>query len=191
MGIVVGVVDTPFGPIHLATGASCVLGVEMRTTVDAFRTGLCRRLGLSEVDIADPRRASPSGRAVYERARHELVEYAAGERTSFTVALDVGRTSGWDRRVFGGVRSIAFGTVTSYGRLAGLIGARGAARAVGASVGRNPIGLLIPCHRVIAGDGSIGGYGGSWFGDRSELLALKRSLLAHEGVLLPARGLVG
>ena len=76
--------------------------------------------------------------------------------------------------------------MTSYGRLARAIGRPGAARAVGGSVGRNPIGLVIPCHRVIAGDGSIGGYGGSWFGDRDALLAVKRELLSLEGVHLSA-----
>jgi len=81
--------------------------------------------------------------------------------------------------------------VTSYGRLAGLVGSRGAARAAGGAVGRNPIGLLIPCHRVIAGDGSIGGYGGAWWGGRDQLLAIKRELLAREGVALPATAFVG
>lgn len=71
--------------------------------------------------------------------------------------------------------------MTSYGRLARWIGRPGAARAVGGAVGRNPIGLIVPCHRVIAGDGSIGGYGGSWLGDRDALLAIKRRLLALEG----------
>jgi methylated-DNA-[protein]-cysteine S-methyltransferase len=97
----------------------------------------------------------------------------------------------WDRAVLSGVRRVPFGEVTSYGRLATAVGRRGAARAVGGAVGRNPVGLLIPCHRVIAGDGSLGGYGGSWFGSREELLALKSQLLAHEGVSIPAKRLVG
>jgi methylated-DNA-[protein]-cysteine S-methyltransferase len=79
------------------------------------------------------------------------------------------------------------GEVTSYGRLARAIGRVGAARAVGGAVGRNPIGLAIPCHRVIAGDGSIGGYGGDWFGSREQLVEIKRELLAMEGVELPVR----
>ena len=82
---------------------------------------------------------------------------------------------------------LGWGEVTSYGRLARSIGRRGAARAVGGSVGRNPIGLAIPCHRVIAGDGTIGGYGGDWFGSREALLSIKRELLAREGVGLPVR----
>jgi methylated-DNA-[protein]-cysteine S-methyltransferase len=52
---------------------------------------------------------------------------------------------------------------------------------VGGAVGRSPIGLLVPCHRVIAGDGSLGGYGASWMADREALLSVKRQLLALEG----------
>jgi methylated-DNA-[protein]-cysteine S-methyltransferase len=63
-----------------------------------------------------------------------------------------------------------------------MIGKPGAARAVGGAVGRNPIGLAIPCHRVIAGDGSLGGYGAGWWGGRQTGLDLKRELLAREGV---------
>jgi methylated-DNA-[protein]-cysteine S-methyltransferase len=67
-----------------------------------------------------------------------------------------------------------------------MIGRRGAARAAGGAVGRNPIALLVPCHRVIAGDGSLGGYGGDWYGTREQSLAIKRELLEREGVALPA-----
>jgi methylated-DNA-[protein]-cysteine S-methyltransferase len=67
-----------------------------------------------------------------------------------------------------------------------MIGTPGAARAVGGAVGRNPVGLAIPCHRVIAGDGTLGGYGGGWWGGRAAGLELKRELLAREGVEIPA-----
>src|SRR6185295_9306183 len=103
--------------------------------------------------------------------------------------LDLVVRSAWDEAVLGEVRQIGWGQVSSYGRVATAIGRRGAARAVGGSVGRNPIGLAIPCHRVIAGDGTIGGYGGDWFGSRDTLLSIKRELLAREGVSLPARAL--
>jgi methylated-DNA-[protein]-cysteine S-methyltransferase len=85
------------------------------------------------------------------------------------------------------VRGIGWGEVTSYGRVARAIGRPGAARAAGGAIGRNPIGLAIPCHRVIAGDGTIGGYGGEWFGSRETLLEIKRELLAREGIRMPAR----
>ena len=83
--------------------------------------------------------------------------------------------------MLGGVRRVPWGEVTSYGRLARAIGRPGAARAAGGSVGRNPIGLADALPRVIAGDGSLGGYGGSWLGDREALLEVKRTLLALEG----------
>ncbi len=85
-----------------------------------------------------------------------------------------------------GARTLRRGEVTSYGRLARRIGAPGAARAVGAALGRNPFWLLIPCHRVVAGDGSIGGYGGG-----ADAIEVKRDLLAREGVAVPVARLVG
>ena len=85
------------------------------------------------------------------------------------------------------MRTIPRGATASYGEIARRIGRPGAARAVGGAVGRNPIGLLIPCHRVIAGDGTLGGYGGSWFGSHEELLGLKERLLELEGVEPPPR----
>ena len=114
----------------------------------------------------------------------------AGPRSSRRCRSISAIASAWDEAVLGQVRRIGWGEVTSYGRVARAIGRRGAARAVGGAVGRNPIGLAIPCHRVIAGDGSIGGYGGDWFGSREELLDIKRELLGCEGVGLPARDLV-
>ena len=184
----IGVLDSPFGPIHLAVGGRGVMGVELRTTGSAFRAGLVRRGPAVIVDRA----TAPAALArSFDRAARQLDEYAAGHRTAFDLPIDVAARSDWDRRVLEGVRTIPFGRATSYGRLAALIGARGAARAVGGAVGRNPIGLIVPCHRVLAGDGSLGGYGGSWFGSREELLALKRRLLEHEGVSLPAHALVG
>ena len=83
-----------------------------------------------------------------------------------------------------GVLGIAHGSVAGYGEVARMVGRPGAARAVGGAVGRNPIEILVPCHRVIAGDGTIGGYGGGWYSSRDERLAIKRALLKLEGVAL-------
>jgi methylated-DNA-[protein]-cysteine S-methyltransferase len=87
--------------------------------------------------------------------------------------------------VLGGVAAVPWGEATSYGRVARRIGRPGAARAVGGAVGRNPIGIVIPCHRVLAGDGSLGGYGGDWWGSRDALLEIKRELLRLEGIEVP------
>ncbi len=127
---------------------------------------------------ADPRRRH------LDRLAAGLTAYFGGNPGNIVASLDLRVASAWDRRILEVVQTIGFGQTLSYGGVAIRAGAPGAARAVGGAVGRNPIGLLIPCHRVIAGDGSIGGYGGSWFGDREELLALKRSLLVREGVAI-------
>jgi methylated-DNA-[protein]-cysteine S-methyltransferase len=75
----------------------------------------------------------------------------------------------------------------SYGMVARTIDRPGAARAVGGAVGRSPIGIVVPCHRVIAGDGTLGGYGGEWYGSREQGLELKQELLAMEGLDIPRR----
>lgn len=173
---------SPFGPLHVAATAEGICGIELRTTDEAFTASVAHRIRGSIVRSGE---APRSARAVLDAARAELKAYADGARTGFALPLDLRGCSDWDRRVLAGVRTIPFGTTASYGEVARRVGAAGAARAVGGAVGRNPVGLVIPCHRVIAGDGTLGGYGGSWFGSREELLALKRLLLAHEGVAIP------
>ncbi|HYC06934.1 MAG TPA: methylated-DNA--[protein]-cysteine S-methyltransferase [Candidatus Binatia bacterium] len=183
-------VDAPWGPIHVAATDGGIVALELLTPEPLFVASLERRLR-AEVN--------PAGSATEPRIRELLTgmaraieRYLGGDGIAFDgIPLDLQVGSAWDRRILDGVRRIPYGTVTSYGRLAGLVGSRGAARAAGGAVGRNPIGLLIPCHRVIAGDGSIGGYGGAWWGGRDQLLAIKRELLAREGVALPATAFVG
>lgn len=120
-----------------------------------------------------------------ERAVKAMERWLAGAPEPFDLPLDLAGLSAWDRAVLDGVRRIPWGTTESYGGVARMIGRPGAARAVGGSVGRNPVGIVVPCHRVIAGDGSLGGYGGDAWGSRAERQGLKRSLLALEGVTLP------
>jgi methylated-DNA-[protein]-cysteine S-methyltransferase len=186
-GAVFTLVQAPWGPVHAAATARGVVALELLSPTDRFVERLERRLGAEVVPL---RRAPEStGRDVIEKAAHEIEGYFAGDRRAFDLPVDLTGTVGWDTLVLGGVRAVPFGQVTSYGRVARRIGRAGAARAVGGAVGRNPVGLLIPCHRVIAGDGSLGGYGGAWFGTREALLEVKRTLLELEGVELPARRL--
>jgi O-6-methylguanine DNA methyltransferase len=183
------VVPGPWGPIHLAASETGLVGLELMTPTEAFVGSLRRRMR-SPVEPAmavHPLSAARSpSRDVLDRAAAALAAFLAGERAAFDeVPIDLRTGTTWDRRVLEGVRQVPFGEVTSYGRLARRIGAPGAARAVGGAVGRNPIGLAIPCHRVIAGDGTLGGYGGDRWGSREQRLAIKRELLAREGVVLP------
>lgn len=176
------VLAAPWGPIHVATSASAVVAVEHRTTDEAFLA----RLGVRRF-ATDP---DNGARAFLDRVRWRIQRYLEGDFAALDkpdLPLAFAGLSGWDVDVLRGVRLVPAGQVTSYGRVAAAIGRRGAARAVGGAVGRNPIALLIPCHRVIAGDGTLGGYGGSWYLSREDSLDLKRALLAHEGIRLPHR----
>lgn len=188
MPVAIIALPSPFGPIHAAVDERSVIALELMTTTEAFRVRVARRTG---GDIVEPAAAPAAQRKLLGRFEREIAEYLEGRRRVFDLPFDLGRASDWDRRVLGGVSRIPWGSVTSYGRVARSIGAWGAARAVGGAVGRNPIGLLVPCHRVIAGYGSLGGYGGAWSGTERESLALKLALLSHEGVELPARSFFG
>jgi O-6-methylguanine DNA methyltransferase len=170
-------VAAPWGPVLVATTSNAVLGIAVLAPPDAF---------VADVERRTSRERARSGTRFLDDAADALAAFLAGEPALLLdLPLDPGDRSDWDRAVFGGVREIGWGSVASYGEVARRIGRPGAARATGGAVGRNPIGLAIPCHRVIAGDGSIGGYGGSWFGTREELREIKRELLAREGVVFP------
>ncbi len=183
---VVAVLATPVGPLHAAATDEGIVGLELRTTDEAFAASIRARTRCGLVPRADPG-ASPAARAHLAELERQVAEHLAGTRDAFDVPVVLEGMSDWDRRVLAGVRTIPRGATASYGEVARRIGSPGAARAVGGAVGRNPIGLLVPCHRVIAGDGTLGGYGGSWFGSREELLGLKERLLELEGVEPPPR----
>ena len=111
----------------------------------------------------------------FSRERRELDEYFAGARTDFGLAVRLEGTP-FQRRVWEALRGIPYGTTTTYGELADAIGSVGGARKVGSANARNPIAIVVPCHRVIGADGKLVGYGGG--------LEAKRDLLALEGALL-------
>lgn len=125
-----------------------------------------------------PHDEDPSCRAHLDEGSRQLREYFAGRRRSFDVTLDPTGTE-FDQQVWSALREIPFGATMSYGELARRLGKPGAARAVGHANGRNPLAIVVPCHRVIAADGTLGGYAGG--------LDLKRRLLALEGVTPAAR----
>ncbi len=103
----------------------------------------------------------------------ELRGYVAGTVTSFTVPVDLSRMTPFFLRVLTELQRVAHGAVLTYGQLADLAGSPRAARAVGQAVGRNPVAVIVPCHRVLAGNG-IGGFGLG--------LEAKRMLLGLEGI---------
>ncbi len=185
--VVLTTARSDLGPMHIAAGSRGVVAAELLGTRDGFEAGLARR-GFAWVELE----AAPAGpaRDVATRARVVLEALLAGEDADADAAaipVDLSDRSAWDRLVLGAVRTIPRGLVASYGEVARRIGRPGAARAVGGAVGRNPVGLLVPCHRVIAGDGTLGGYGAAAWGGIEAALQLKEALLALEGVEIQRR----
>lgn len=187
--VVFAATDAPWGPIRLAATDRGLAALDQLVSHEAFTERLERRFGATPVALAGAAR-EPAAAAHLRAALDALGAFLAGDLGALdALPLDLEDRAGWDRLVLGAVRGIPPGSTASYGEVARMIGRAGAARAVGGAVGRNPIGLVIPCHRVIAGDGSLGGYGGGWWGGRQAGLDLKRELLRREGVNLgsPAR----
>lgn len=108
-------------------------------------------------------------------AREQLAAYFAGERRSFDLPLAPRGTS-FQLQVWRALARIPWGMTTTYGELAAALARHGAARAVGAANARNPLSIILPCHRVVGAGGALTGYGGG--------LAAKRWLLEHEGVVV-------
>jgi methylated-DNA-[protein]-cysteine S-methyltransferase len=121
--------------------------------------------------------------APFAVARVQLEEYFAGERVSFEVPLNLDNAPAFFTTVWSRLLTIPFGSTVSYGELARELGRPTAARAVGAANGRNPIAIIVPCHRVIGSGGALTGYAGG--------IDRKRWLLRHEadvaGALMPGR----
>ena len=174
-------VSSPWGPVRIAAGPDGVVAIESRGTAEGFAAGLARRGYGPTVPLV----AGAGGRAaeLAARARDAVRALLDGEPSELdALPVDLSDRPDWDRLVLEGVRAIPRGRTAGYGEVARRIGRPGAARAVGGAVARNPVGLLIPCHRVIAGDGTLGGYGAAAWGGREAALEVKRELLALEGV---------
>lgn len=133
----------------------------------------------------------PDGDAEPDEERHrpaalaevvaQLEEYFAGERRAFALELDVAGTP-FQREVWDRLRRIPFGTTLSYTELAQAVGRPDSVRAVGAAVGRTPVPIIIPCHRVVGADGTLTGYGGGLPRKRA-LLDLERDGIAQLALL--------
>lgn len=152
--------------------------IRLATCLDIAATpvGIARvRLGRGRVE-ATSRRAE----ALVERTREELAEYLAGVRSYLTVPVDLSGLPEFQRAVLSAAREIPFGEIRPYRWVAERIGRPRAVRAVGTALGRNPVPLIVPCHRVLRSDGGVGGY---LFGTRIKdfLLELERTIPVLEG----------
>jgi methylated-DNA-[protein]-cysteine S-methyltransferase len=178
----------PWGPIRLAAGSRGLVAVDQLVSTEDFSERLRRRFGAAPLD-SDEAAPGTAARVTLTAAIDAMRAFIAGDLDALgDLPVDLEDRPAWDRSVLAAVRGIRPGTTASYGDVARMIGRGGAARAVGGAVGRNPVGLVIPCHRVIAGDGSLGGYGGGWWGGRQAGLDLKRELLDREGIHIGRNG---
>jgi len=182
--IVAAAIAADWGPVHVAVSSRGVVAVELSTTAEAFGAGIVRRRR-RPIEWASSGPPTPLLATVIAVLEQTLAGEPGSAALLATLPLDLDDRPAWDQAVLAAVRAIPRGEVRSYGQIAQAIGRPRAARAVGGAVGRNPVAMLVPCHRVVAGDGTLGGYGGGWWGDRDRLLELKARLLADEGVELP------
>jgi methylated-DNA-[protein]-cysteine S-methyltransferase len=136
--------DTPLGPVTLAA-------------TERGLAGLWFDAQLHHPEAIDA--PVDPGNAFIAQAGRELAEYFRGERSDFTVPLDA-RGTAFQQQVWRALSGIASGATTSYGAIARSLGKAAAVRAVGAAVGRNPVSIIVPCHRVLGSDGSLTGYAG-------------------------------
>ena len=147
-------IDSPIGPLALAGRGRMLTNLRMlNQTHEPNRTGWVRDA------------------SAFPDVVEQLEAYFTGERTHFDLELGLAGSE-FQRRVWQALLTIPYGETRSYGQIAEQIGATGSARAVGLANGRNPIAIVVPCHRVIGASGSLTGYGGG--------LDRKRSLLELE-----------
>lgn len=160
--------NTPLGPVWVATGPRGLVAVEYNGSEQNF-------LGyLAKVTNGKPQRSAEKVAA----AKKMLLVYLHGESKRIELDVDLSGITPFQRRVLEETRKVPRGQVSTYAEIARRIGQPKAVRAVGQALRRNPIPIVVPCHRVIASDGSLGGYGGELRSKR------KLQLLMLEGVAL-------
>ena len=160
------VIESPLGDLFVGVSDRGLCVISYEADPDAQVERLARGFG-SRV-LRSPRPIDP--------ARHQLDEYFEGKRRRFDLEVDLRLTRDFGRTVLEELGRVPFGEVTTYGALAAKAGKPRAARAVGTIMNRNPLPIVLPCHRVVGANGSLVGYAGG--------LERKQTLLRLEGALL-------
>jgi methylated-DNA-[protein]-cysteine S-methyltransferase len=170
-------VDSPIGDLILAATSEGLREIDFGKEISetAFVTRV-RQSGAEPVPMERSKHPDPEARLNLQRAAKELEEYFGGERARFDIPLDWGAMPPFQRSVLEATASVPFGHVDTYAGIARRIGNPKATRAVGNALGRNPIPVIVPCHRVIRSDASLGGYTGG--------IGIKQRLLNLEGITL-------
>ena len=185
--VVTATLDGDGAPFRVAATDLGIAAAAWESDEAAFASELRSRLRVPVVALAEARPDDPAA-AVLRAAIPTIERMLRGLPTDGDdVAIDLADRPTFDRRVLDAVRGVGWGRTASYGDIAKRVGAPRAARAVGGALGRNPVSLVIPCHRIIAGDGTLGGYGGTGWVDRDKQLSRKEALLLREGVTVPRR----
>ena len=185
--VVTATLDGDGSPFRVAATDLGIAAAAWESDEAAFASELRSRLRVPVVALAEARPDDPAA-AVLRAAIPTIERMLRGLPTDGDdVAIDLADRPTFDRRVLDAVRGVGWGRTASYGDIAKRVGAPRAARAVGGALGRNPVSLVIPCHRIIAGDGTLGGYGGTGWVDRDKQLSRKEALLLREGVTVPRR----
>jgi methylated-DNA-[protein]-cysteine S-methyltransferase len=159
---------TPVGRLCLAAGGRGLVAVVFAGRNDAW---------LAAFDQMRYGREAERAREHVAAARTQLVEYLEGRRTTFDLTLTP-RGTAFQRRVWTELTAVSYGATTNYGAIARRLGRPKGARAVGAANARNPLSIVVPCHRVVGRRGDLTGYAGG--------LAAKAWLLEHERALVAA-----
>jgi methylated-DNA-[protein]-cysteine S-methyltransferase len=146
------------GPLFVAVTDRGLCRISFDPEPEREAAGLARTYGLRILRAARP----------VDPARRQLDEYFEGRRRDFDLETDLRIEADFRRRVLDELAHVPYGSTTTYGALAGRAGRPRAARAVGTVMNRNPIPIVLPCHRVVGSDGRLVGYGGGL--DRKELL---------------------
>lgn len=156
---------TPFGPLYIAVSDKGIAALGFDDSEQVFLLRMGKRYKTS----------IERSRSRVSQVKEQLKDYFAGKRDTFDIPLDLRSLTPFQRIVLDAIQKVPSGETISYGGLARRIGKPGAARAVGRALGSNPIPIIIPCHRALAADGSLGGYSGRG-GVRT-----KQALLTLEG----------
>ncbi len=149
-------------------------GIDAVVMPQASRQALLSELPADSVELLEGQASSR-----LQEAQAQLTDYLDGARQSFDLPLDLSGGTSFQQKVWRTLLSISYGRLRSYQWVAMRVGGSQYARAVGNAVGANPLPVVIPCHRIVAHDGSIGGFSGG--------LPLKRKLLTLEGTLAQLR----
>ncbi len=143
--------------------------------------GLLTQVTIGVEADAIPPEGATGHHPILQQAKHQLLEYFAGKRQEFDLPLRLPTWPAFSLRVLAALRAIPYGEVRSYGELARLAGSPRAARAVGQVMAANPLPIIIPCHRVVAARGLLGGYsGGGGLATKSWLLDLERQTATQQ-----------